>query len=32
MSNEQPLPTDLELTALDPVFRELKVGRKRLFI
>src|SRR5215467_9547464 len=22
MSNEQPLPTDLELTALDPVFRE----------
>ena len=22
MSNKQPLPTDLELTALDPVFRE----------
>ena len=22
MSNNQPLPTDLELTALDPVFRE----------
>src|ERR1700740_1059100 len=22
MSNEQPLPTDLELSALDPVFRE----------
>ena len=22
MPNKQPLPTDLELTALDPVFRE----------
>ena len=22
MSNKQPLPTDIELTALDPVFRE----------
>ena len=22
MSNKQPLPTDIELTALDPMFRE----------